>query len=142
MVVGGEQQVKARILQAVYNGVGAVEPGIAGIAVAVVRAAESGFQVGNGEVRRLGIGFDIAEDGIEIVAAVLLFAGVDNADVHKHIAGGEHRGCGEQLGGGLRRGFRVLRGGIALGGGRLLIRLRAAGGLEAQADDGDIRCRQ
>ena len=142
MVVGGEQQVKTRVLQAVHNGIGAVESGVAGVAIAVVCAAEGGFQIGNGEVRRLGIGFDIAEDGIIIVAAILLLAGVDDIHMHENVAGREHRGGRKQLGSGLCRCFRVLHGGGALGGGRLPIRLRAAGGLEAQADDGDIRCRQ
>lgn len=74
MVVGGEQHIKARPLQAVHNGIGAVKFWVSGVSVAVVRAAEGGFQVGYGEICSLGIGFDILENGIEIVAAVILLA--------------------------------------------------------------------
>ena len=140
MVVGGEEQIKACGFEAVYNGVGAVELGVSGVAVAVVRAAEGGFQVGNGKIRRLGVGVYIAENRIKVVAAVLLLAGGDDAGVHEHVAGGEHRGGGNRGGPGLL-GLGFLRGirpfcGVLAGAGLLIA---GAWGFQAQADDGDVR---
>ena len=143
VVVGGEQHIKARPLQAVHNGIGAVEFWVSGVSVAVVRAAQGGFQVGDGEIRSLGIGFDILENGIEIVAAVILLAGVDDLTVHENIAGGEHCGGRNQLRGFLRWHFRAIRGGRCIGTALrsrgLLIRFCAAGCFQAKPDHNHIR---
>ena len=98
VVVGGEQQIKPGAFQTVHNFVGAVEGGVAGILVALVGACQSGFQVGNGQVGLGGVGGQVLENGIKIVAAVALQAGVDHRHVHQHVPGdGDGRGGDHML---------------------------------------------
>ena len=112
MVVGGEQHVKACGLCAGGDSVRAVEHGIAGILIAVVGAAEGGFQIGDGIVSGRGIGGQIAENAFKIVAAVALGAGVDDRLVHQQVAGGgDGGGChnSQRLGLSGRLGFCGIR---------------------------------
>ena len=132
MVVGGEQHIKARVLQGIHNGVGAVEVGETGIVVAVVGAGQGGFQVGNRKIRGGNlVGYE-AEDGIKVVA-LRAGTGSNYRHVHQNVAGGENgggghlmlrlrHGCGGlrlRLCGGRLRGFLRGDGGRLRGGGRL-----------------------
>ena len=105
-----EQHIKAGVLRGVRQGIGAVEVGVARIAVAVVRTCEGGFQVDYGEVRSGYIVGSIFEDTVEVIAAVLLQTRIEDGLVHDQIAGGENGGCGDHMlrlrhGGGRGLGF-------------------------------------
>ena len=136
MVVGGEQHIKARVPGAVHQGIGAVKLGIAGIGKALVRTAQGSFQIGNGVVRLAGIGGDVAEDALKIVAAVLLLAAVDDLLVHQQITGGENGGGGNGRRGSL--GFGGITDGL-YGTGRRLLGVLFFPGAQAQRDDGNVR---
>ena len=107
VVVGGEKHLEARILGGIHNGVGTVELWVPGVGVAVVCACQGGFQVGNGVVCLLDNGGDVAENGGEIVAPVLLLPGIDDLLVHQQISRGKDRGGGDGC-------FRIR--GLRLGG--------------------------
>ena len=110
VIVGSEQHIKAGVLCGIRQGIGAVEVGVARIAVAVVCTCEGGFQVDYGEVRSGYIVGSIFEDAVEIIAAVLLQTRIEDGLVHDQIAGGENGGCGDHMlrlrhGGGRGLGF-------------------------------------
>ena len=110
VIVGSEQQIKAGVLRSVRQGIGAVEVGVACVAVAVVCAREGCFQVDYGEVCIGYIAGNIFEDAVEIIAAVLLQTRIEDGLVHDQIAGGENGGGGDHMlrlrhGGGRGLGF-------------------------------------
>ena len=107
VVVGGEKHLEACVFGGIHNGVRTVEFWVSGVGVAVVRTCQGGFQVGNGVVCLLDNGGDVAENGGEVVAPVLLLSGINDLLVHQQISRGKDRGggdgclrvCGLRLGG-------------------------------------------
>ena len=95
MVVGGEEHVKARVLGGGDDLVRAVEIGIA--LVGLGRTGQGGFQVRHSVVGFLGVGLQILENEVEIIAVASLGRG-DDGLVHQHVSrGGDGGGSNHML---------------------------------------------
>ena len=109
VVVGGEHQIKAQVLQIARQGGGGFEGRIAGIRPL---GGQGGLQVGHGVVRPLHIGAGRLKNGGVVVDARPLIPGVVG---HRHVA--HHVAAHRQGGGGGGLGGRRGRGCGGRGGG-------------------------